>query len=177
MVKYMGLGIACLTLVLSGVTRAVEIKNCEGNNGKYEENSYKHDKDCQDKGDKCLTVDLSADIKNECEKIEKQYCKDSKDLKDCKEDKGDKYGKHDKKDDKFCKIDWKKDYSKHEICDYKHDDHCDYGKDHNHCGNCDPKTYCEPVTVPTPASSAMGGAGIAGIALMSIVRGRRSIKA
>jgi hypothetical protein len=169
----MGLGIACLTLVLSGVTRAVEIKTDNGNCGKHDDNSYKSDKDCKDKDNGCKTIDLCTDIKNECQKLEKQYCKDAKDLKDCKDDKG---YKHDKKDDKYCKIDWKKDY-KHELCEDKHDDHCDYGKDRGcHSKGCD-VTPCEPVTVPTPASSAMGGAGIAGIALMSIIRGRRSIKA
>jgi hypothetical protein len=175
MVKYMGLGIACLTLVLSGVTRAVEIKSDCGNNGEYNDNSYKHDKDCKDQGETCLTLDSCTDIKQECEKLEKDYCKDSKDLKDCKEDKGCKDGKYDKKDDKSCKIEWKKHYNKHEICEDKHDE-CDYGKDRCHIKSCDP-THCEPVTVPTPASSAMGGAGIAGIILASIARSRRTIKA
>lgn len=174
MVKYMGLGIACLTLVLSGVTRAVEIKTDCGNNGKYNDNSYKHDKDCKDKGDDCVKLDSCIDIKHECEKLEKEYCKDIKNLKDCKDDKGCKEVKHDKKDDKYCKIDFKKHY-KHEICEIKHDD-CDYGKDRCHVKNCEP-THCDPVSVPTPASSAMGGVGIAGIILASIARGRRTIKA
>ncbi|HEY1923145.1 MAG TPA: hypothetical protein VGG44_10385 [Tepidisphaeraceae bacterium] len=172
MVKQMGLGIACLTLVLSGVTRAVEIKTDKGNCGKYDDHSYKHDKECDDKGDGCKTLDLCIDIKKECEKIDKDFCKDIKNLKDCKEDKN---WKHDKKDEKSCKIDWKKHY-KHDICEDKHDDRCDYGKDRCHDKGCEP-VHCDPVTVPTPASSAMGGAGIAGIILMSIARARRTIKA
>jgi hypothetical protein len=174
MVKYMGLGIACLTLVLSGVTRASVISLDNGQNGKCITDDKGKDKGCSD--DKNFKLDDCKDIKLEIEKCKKDGCKDDKDLKDCKDDKDCKDGKKDK--DHFCKIVW---HDHHDKCDQRQDD-CDYGKD---CGLVIDPCYhhdhgckddgCSCASVPTPASSALGGAGLGGIMLMSFLRSRRSV--
>jgi hypothetical protein len=174
MVKYMGLGIACLTLVLSGVTRAVEIKTEKGICGKYDDKCFLDDKGCKDKGNKGVTLDLGVNLKDECKKLEKDGCKDVKELKELKDCKHEKECKEDKKD--HCKIEWKNHCEKHDICEDKHDDHCDLIIDHGCRDSCDPN-HCNPACVPAPASSAMGGAGLLGIALMVFARSRRSINA
>jgi hypothetical protein len=173
----MGLGIACLTLVLSGVTRAGQIKTDKGNYGNNDDKNYKHDKNYDDK-DKCdVNLDLCNDIKQECKKLEKDGCKDVKcdeKLKDCKSDKCDK----DDKGKDHCKIEWKK-HDKHDFCfddKNKYDDHCHIVIDRCHHDHCEP-SGCDPVAVPAPASSAMSGAGLIGLALMAFARSRRSINA
>jgi hypothetical protein len=169
MVKYMGLGIACLTLVLSGVTQAVQIRTEKGICGKYDDQCYLDQKNCKDKGNQGVTLDLGVNLKDDCKKIEKDVCKDVKELKDLKD------CKHDKKD--HCKIEWKNLCEKHEICrDDKYDKHCDLIIDHG-CRDHGCVDHCDPVAVPAPASSAMGGAGLIGIALMAFARSRRSINA
>jgi hypothetical protein len=166
----MGLGIACLTLVLSGVTRAGQINIGDGNQGKNDK-CYTEDKGCSDKG---VTLDLGKDDKDLCKKLEKDICKDIQkleELKDCKHDKGDKGKDH-------CKIEWKN-CDKHDFCfdDKDKHDHCDIVVDRGcHEDHCQPHG-CDPIAVPTPASSAMSGAGLLGIALMAFARSRRSINA
>ncbi len=176
MVKYMVLGIACLTLVLSGVTRAVEIKTDEGNCGKNDYQSFKDDKSCSDKGNDGVTLDLGKDVKDECREFDKDSCKDDKGLKDLKDCNYDKDGKGDNKDNKDnCKIEWRHDIDKHDVCpEDKHEDHCDIVLDQG-CRDDGGSNSCQPASVPAPASSALGGIGIAGIALMTFARSRRSI--
>ncbi|MGD0461968.1 MAG: hypothetical protein ABSB74_05730 [Tepidisphaeraceae bacterium] len=188
MVKYMGLGIACLTLVLSGVTRAVVINTDEGNYGKHDYKCFPDDKSCRDKGNDGFTLDLGNYFKDECRKFEKDGCKDDKglkDLRDCKRDKdrrddkdcrGDKGDKDGNKD--HCKIEWRHRGDKHDICrEDKHDHGCDFRWDRGCRDDGCRGHHHEPVCVPAPASSALGGAGLAGIALMAFVRSRRSINA
>ncbi|HEX4053071.1 MAG TPA: hypothetical protein VHX86_02290 [Tepidisphaeraceae bacterium] len=189
MVKYTGLGIACLTLVLSGVTRASQICIDNGNDGKShnkcvtDDKCNKNDKNCDNKqsDDKCFKLDDCKVIdKNLCSK---NFCSDDKNLKDCKDDKSckeDKDCKDGKKDkDKDCKIEWTCNKHDHISCDQdnQNGNHCDLvtdGCDHNNDG-CKPDGCC--ASVPIPASSAMGGAGLFGIALMTFIRSRRSIAA
>ena len=163
MVKYMGLGIACLTLVLSGVTRAVEIKTVKGICGKFDDQQYLNDKSCYGK-----------DFKLDCSKPDKDICKDINTLKDVK----DCNSGNDGNNDGGCKIDVPSHCDTIDVCNTdSNDSHCDIVVDHG-CNPepCGPST-CDPVAVPAPASSVMGGAGLAGIALMTLVRSRRSIKA
>jgi hypothetical protein len=164
----MGLGIACLTLALSGVTRASTLPvDC----GKYGKNDKKIE--CKDdhKGkDVCFDI---KDIKEEIKCLEIEL-KDLKDDKGGKDEKGCKDIKDDKKHD-FCKVDFKKHHEK---------DLCDFGQDYGHkcdlvldCGGpSDPNSgWDHACAVPTPAASAMSGAGLFGILLMGWLRSRRSI--
>ncbi len=182
MVKFTGLGIACLTLVLSGVTRASFINVDCGNYGKNDhkcltdDKCYKNDKNCDDyklSDDKCFKLDDCKGGIDPFDKCGDKYLKDCKDDKGCKNDKGNK--------DKDCKIDWRCDRNDHNhYC--KHDNHddndCDLVIDgcYHHDDGCHSHDSC-CASVPAPASAAMGGVGLLGIALMTFVRGRRSIVA
>lgn len=172
MVKYTCLGIACLTLVLSGVTRASLINidyyrsyDCSGSYGK-------NDTSCDDKGlklDDCKgTVGIDT--------LDNSIGNEGKNLEDCKDDKGCKTDKN----DKDCKIDWSCDRHDHDHCyqDNQDGNNCDLVIDgcYHHDDGCEPsQSVC--ASVPAPASSAMGGAGLFGIALMTFIRARRSIVA
>lgn len=177
-----GLGIACLTLAISGVTRATEI-NVDG--GKYgNDKCIKAQNDC--KSD-TKDVDCSSDYGNkddskDCTKDDnKDGDKDCHDLKLCSDDKGgNKYGKD------TCKVDWC-DKHEHDMCDVcdmdgkGHDDcwklvidgHCYDPCGHGGHGGC-PPSNCDPTPVPAPASAAFSGLGVAGIMLMAGLRSRRS---
>jgi hypothetical protein len=199
MFKSIGLGIACLTLTISGVTRATPVSvDC----GKYgDDKCIKVEKDCTvekectplpadiqflDVGNK----DCNKDIDKDCTK---DICKD--DNKDCVKDLCDLKIKPvvDCDDHKDC--DDGKDTCKVDLCDTHEPVLCDIGdkdKDHgcdlvidgcsnNPCGHDDhgdcTSPTCEPTppaAVPAPASAAFGGLGVAGIMLVAGLRSRRS---
>jgi hypothetical protein len=182
----MGLGIACLTLALSGVTRASTIQvDC----GKYGKNDKKIE--CKDDHkNKEVCFEIKKDVKDIKEDLKDYTC----DLKDLKSDiKHDKDGrlckdiKHDEKDiredrkDIKCDVKELKELLKHchvyNLCevglggkDLRLINQID-GCGHNQGGN----SWEHACAVPTPAASAMSGAGLLGIMLMGLVRSRRSI--
>jgi hypothetical protein len=189
MFKSIGLGIACLTLTISGVTRATEINvDC----GKYgDDKCIKVEKVCiplpadvqfLDLGCKDNSKDCTKDIDTDGDK---DCSKDPCDLKlkpviDCNDDKDG----HDGKD--TCKVDFC-DTNVPYLCDIGdkgHDHGCDLVIDgcsydpcsHGDQGGCTPPP-CDPTppaAVPAPASAAFGGLGVAGIMLMAGLRSRRS---
>jgi hypothetical protein len=185
MFKSICLGIACLTLGISGVTRATEI-NVDG--GKYgDDKCIKTPTDC--KFDlKCVDFKpvcddkIVIDPKLDCDKTPglgnllcdlklKLDCHptilDNKDGKDgCKVDFCD-----DKHEPKLCDLFCDKDSKGHDHCDLTIDP-CGY--DHNdHC--CQPPCDPDPAAaVPAPASAAFGGLGVAGIMLMAGLKARRA---
>jgi hypothetical protein len=152
----LGLGICCLTLSLSSVSRASQISVCD--NDKY----GKHDDGCKD-------VKYCDFGKLDCD-LSKLFC-DDKDLKGCKDD---KYGKDDHKD--FCKIDWGKHDDCFPICDDKDHGKCDIVPDcHHDCKPmpCDP----DPHAVPAPAAAMTSGLGVITVALLGWLKNRRSVRA
>jgi hypothetical protein len=130
---------------------------------------------------KCYDVNYnvhSDDLKPSCDQQDNKGGKDNKDNKDNDGLCGNKGG-----DDLKCdapKIDNKCD--DHKICD-DNKAGCDTGKDcdkdHGHGdGGCKPPTCPHdptPPAVPLPASSALGGVGLALVGLMSWLRGRKVI--
>jgi hypothetical protein len=189
MFKSIGLGIACLTLTISGVTRATAINvDC----GKYgHDKCIKVEKDCTPLPTDVQFLDLGN--KDDGKDCTKDICKDDKDdHKDClkkdlcdtkpvTEGIDDKDGKDGK--DK-CKIDWC-DTHQPVLCDIgdKDKDHgcdlvidgCTYDPCHGDQGHC--VVPCDPdptAAVPAPASATFGGLGVAGIMLMAGLRSRRS---
>jgi hypothetical protein len=194
MLKSIGLGIACLTLSIAGVTRATEIKvDC----GKYgDDNCVKTDIGCK--------VDIGCtDIKFDCNKDQDQDCdnhnpapiwqdnscgdngNDGCDIQKPVCDNNNQDG------NKGCDVTWTDKKHDHNLCDITppcgndNNDGCN-DKDgcglvtdpcnHNPCGDggCNPAP-CDPAAVPAPASAAFGGIGVAGIMLMAALRSRRSI--
>ena len=192
MFKSIGLGIACLTLTISGVTRATPISvDC----GKYgDDKCIKVEKECMP-----LPVDvqfLDLGNKDGGKDCLKDICKDDNkdDHKDClkKDPCGIKLlidgldGKDGKDGKDKCKIDWC-DTHQPVLCDIgdgnQDKDHgCDLvidGCSYDPCSHGDPHgcvpAPCEPTAaVPAPASASFGGLGVAGIMLMAGLRARRS---
>jgi hypothetical protein len=202
MLKSIGLGIACLTLAISGVTRASQV--CV-DSGKYgDDKCIKIDKDCKSDvktidfcsddgkkdGDSSCNKDTDKDGKSDCHDLKLSSCDKDGD-KDYGKD-GDKDGKkdHDGKDTCKVTVTWNDDHQ-HSLCDIGdkgHKDGCDLvtdGRSYDSCGKgdvgcsnpdpTDPKWV--PSAVPVPTSAAMGGLGVAGIMLLTALRSRRSFTA
>jgi hypothetical protein len=170
MFKSIGLGICCLTLSISGVTRATVISV---DNGKYgDDQCLKIDIGC--KSDlKCVDFKPVIGGKDDCKISDKDNC-DLKLIIDCHDT-----GK-DGKD--ICKLNWT-DTHDHLLCDIgnkdcndNHGHDCDLLTDHcnsDPCGDhCSPP--CDPVAVPAPASAEFGGLGVFGMMLFARLRSRRS---
>jgi len=163
MFKSLGLGICCLTLSISSVTRA-SILPVDG--GKYgDDKCLKVVDPCLgDKKVPCFTgnLDLKGDIKDIlCDKGDDKLC-DKKPVDDHKD----------------CKIDFKG--HDHLLCDIgdKGKDHCDLFVDHcdyDPCGHASHEPHCDPAAVSAPASAAFGGLVIAGIMLMVGLKARKSV--
>lgn len=193
MFKSIGLGIACLTLSIAGVTRATAINvDC----GKYGDDN---------KGDnKCLKVDL-GNILSDIKCLDINFDCGDKNL-DCHNpapvtegDNNDGYGNqggcdikpvlcddnHDNHN-QGCDLTWTCGNDDHQICDLppvcgdgNHNPGCGLGCDPCPPAPCDPSMpVCPPPTmVPAPASAAFGGVGVAGIMLLAAFRSRRSARA
>ena len=199
MFKSIGLGICCLTLSISGVTRATAINvDC----GKYgDDKCVKIDTGCKPVV-KCLDFKLDIGIKDIC-KLDLKDCdkdvnKDCHDFKPClpvvpvlcDNKDGNKGGKD------TCQLEWI-DNCDHSLCDlggpvctdgnHGHND-CNLVTDgcgFNPCGNgdhggCVPCPPCPPsgnpcAAVPAPASAGFGGLGVLGMMVICRMRSRRSI--
>jgi hypothetical protein len=151
----LGLGICCLTLSLSSVSRASQIYVDDCKYGK-------HDTKCHDVKD-CDFGKLDIDLS-------KLLC----DLKDLKGLKDDKFCKDDHKE--FCKIDWDKHDKCFPICDDKDRHDCDIVPScHHDCKPmpCDP----DPHAVPAPAAAMTSGLGVVAVALLGWLKNRRSVRA
>ena len=168
MFKSIGLGICCLTLGISGVTRASVVNIDPGKYG--DDKCLKIEKICHT-DTKC--VDFNLGDKDDCKLDVKDIC-DFKPVLLCHDDKD--------KDKDTCKLVWT-DKHDHLLCDigdkdgkHGHDcllviDRCGFDP----CGHqvCDPAP-CDPAAVPAPASAGFGGIGVIGMMLVARLRSRRS---
>jgi hypothetical protein len=173
MFKSLGLGICCLTLSISGVTRA-SILPIDG--GKYGDNKCVK---IEDKGCKFDITDIlkGLDLKNlDLGKLDlgKLNLCDIRDNKDCRDIKPVDCNKDHKE---VCKVDWKINLPPI-LCDIfkNHDkdrceviDRCDFHVDCDHHEHS-----CDPAAVPAPSAAAFGGLGVAGMMLVTALR-RRSV--
>jgi len=154
MIKSIGLGMCCLTLAISGVTRASYIDL----GGKYGD-----DKGYTDKGDKGDSKDCHFEVCPGSKLPEGDF---KLVLDPCHLPKG---------GEGICDLKWE-DKSGHSICEIG--DPKDGGK-----GGCFVPPPCEPLppcdphgcsAVPAPASAAFGGLGVIGIMLASAFRKRKA---
>jgi hypothetical protein len=163
MKKYMGVGMLCMSLMVSG--RAMADNDNHGFVNKTCDVDYKIDScDLAPTCDQPVNYDI-----NKCD--DKKH--DKKDDKDCK-----KHDDKDKKHDKDCKDDHKGDCKDYSNCGPNAG--CNTGDGGKDCGGdhgC-PKPPCDPTpktpVVPLPASSALGGVGLAALALTSWIKRRRA---